>query len=159
MSGRFVLLAGALCAAAIVPTAYAANASPAGAAGTAGVTYGANDPQGGHVWLKLRKDRKAFVSHEVEWYAPCSDGDTFYSETFMGSEHGRRMLVRKRRFASSAVDRYFNGDATVMEVYRVSGTVTASAIKGQFTVRVTGTREDGSGYTCSAGPIRFNAVN
>ena len=159
MYGRVVLLAGGLCAAAIVPTAAAGSESPVRAAATVGVTYGAIDPQGGHLWFKLRKDRKAFVSHEAEWYAKCSDGDYFYSETFMGSEHGKKMPVRNGRFASSDVDRYFNGDANVTETYRISGRVTAAAIKGQFTVKVTGSRDDGSGYTCNAGPVRFNAAN
>jgi hypothetical protein len=159
MNGRVVVLAGAVCAAAIVPTASARSDLPSGVAARAGVTYGAFDAQGGHVWLKLRKDRKAFLSHEVEWYANCSDGDRFYSETFLGSEHGRAMPVRNRRFAASAVDSYGNEDVGIREEYRVSGRVTAAAIKGQFTVNVTGTFADGTGFTCKAGPVRFNAVN
>jgi hypothetical protein len=159
MYGRIALLAGALCALAMVGTASAGNVSLARLAAPAakpGVTYGAIDPQGGHVWLKLRKDRRAFVSHEVEWYAPCSDGDTFYGETFMGSEHRAPMPVRKSRFTASAVDKLYDGAVTV--VYRVTGRVTAAAVKGQFTVNVTGSLE-GSDFTCKAGPVRFKAVN
>jgi hypothetical protein len=111
------------------------------------------------VWLKLRKDRKAFLSHEVEWYANCSDGDRFYSETFLGSEHGRAMPVRNRRFATRAVDRYGYGGAEITEEYQISGRITAAAINGRFTVRVTGTFDDGTSFTCNAGPVRFSAVN
>jgi hypothetical protein len=159
MHGRIILVAGAACALAMVGTASAANGSFArvkAQATQAGVTYGAVDGQGGHVWFKLRKNRKAFASHEVEWYADCSDGDTFFGETSLGSEHGKAMPIRKGRFSASVVNDVYDGSATV--TYRVSGRVTAAAIKGQFTVNITGSL-DGSDFTCKAGPIRFNAVN
>src|SRR5262245_11355028 len=84
MFGRIALLIGAFCALALVGTVVAAPDSFARAPAQGGVTYGAVDPQGGHVWFKLRKDRKAIVSHEVEWYTDLSDGYTFYSETSLG---------------------------------------------------------------------------
>ena len=146
MNGRAVLLAGAICSVAMVLPASA----------SAGLTYGAIDPQGGHVWLKLRKDRKAVVSHEVEYYAECSDGDTWFGETFLGSEHGAPMRIRRNRFAAKVVEDAYDGAVTVE--YRVTGRVTRAAITGQFTVNVSGNL-DGSSFTCHAGPVRFKAVD
>jgi hypothetical protein len=146
MNGRTVLLVGAFSAVAL--------AAPASA--SAGLTYGAIDTQGGHVWLKLRKDRKAVVSHEVEYFADCSDGDTWFGESSLGSEHGFPMRVRSNRFAAKTVEDAYDGAVTVE--YRVSARVTKAAVTGQFTVNVTGSLE-GSNFTCHAGPVRFKAVD
>lgn len=146
MNRRTVLLAGAISAIAMI--------APASA--SAGLTYGTIDPQGGHVWLKLRKDRQAILSHEVEYYADCSDGDTWFGETSLGSEHGAPIRVRSNRFAAKTVLNAYGGDVTV--TYRVSGKVARAAITGQFTVDVTGSL-DGNEFTCHAGPIRFKAVD
>lgn len=146
MRGRMVLLAGAVCAVAMV--------APGSA--SAGVTYGGIDPQGGHVWLKLRKDRKAIVSHEVEYYADCSDGDTWFGEEFLGSEHRAPMRIRNNRFAVNLVRDAYDGAVSVE--YRVSGRVTRAAITGQFTVDIRGSL-DGTRFTCHAGPVRFRAVD
>ena len=146
MNGRIVLLAGAVCAVAMV--------APVSA--NAGVTYGGVDPQGGHVWIKLRKDRKAVVSHEAEYYAKCSDGDTWFGDAALGSQHGIPMRIHRNRFAASEVYDVYQGAVTV--TYRVTGKVTRAAITGQFTVGITGTL-DGSDFTCKAGPVRFKAVD
>jgi len=157
----------ALFAALIGGIAITASAAAGGAGAPAtgslkqGLTYGARTSQGGHLWLRLRPDRRGIASHEVEWMVPasrCTDHVPFYSVTSLGSEVGDPMPLVRGHFAKTDVYRG-GGEDAVTQRYRIVGTVTPAAVIGRFTVMVSGIRPDGSRYNCTVGPVRFTAVN
>ena len=145
-----------------VAATVANGGSPAAAAARAGLSYGALTPQGETVWIRLRPDRRRIASLEASWEAPaakCTNRHAFWSYTSAGGEFGRVIPVTAGRFSKQVTDRYFEGRTAIVENFQIEGRVDASTAVGQFTVKVSAKRPDGTGYRCDTGPIPFRAVN
>lgn len=162
--GMLPVLVGAACAAAIGVTASAGGAQAATSTATTGVTYGGLTAQNQHLWIQLRPDRRAILSHEVVWYIPAArctapSGEPYWGYTFLGSQHQKPIRVTKGRFAATDVYRYSRDDAAIVEQYRIDGSITSAAITGRITATVTARLPDGQVNTCTLGSIRYRAVN
>jgi hypothetical protein len=134
----------------------------ASAAAAGGISYGARTPQGETLWIRLRPDRRRIANLELSWEgraARCTHRQTYYSSTFAGGENGYVIPVRAGQFRKRFTDRFFEGATAISEDFQIQGRISRSQAVGQFTVKVTARRGDGTGYRCNVGPVPFKAVN
>jgi hypothetical protein len=142
--------------------AVATGGKPAVGSATVGVSYGALTSQGYALWIRLRPDRQRIASLEVSWEAPaarCSNRKTFYDASYLGGENSHVIPVTAGAFSKRAVERYFDGSTAIVENFRVQGRIDDLQAVGQFTVKLTAKRRDGTSYTCNVGPVPFTARN
>jgi hypothetical protein len=152
-------------AVALVAVALAATTAsggyPATTAANEGISYGGLSKDES-LWLRLTPDRGRIDALEFSWSVPrsnCSNKKRYGSSTGLGEEWGRRTPVVQGSFSRRAVDRYRLRGVSYVEDFKVTGTVSAEQVSGEFKVKVTAKKGKRTRFTCKYGPVAYNLEN